>query len=94
MNMINWNFISGTRNDAGGVRSALAVIRVSGPKCGEVLSKVGGFGLSKGSSAEWKLPEERKAILRKLRDPVTSEVLDKGILLWFPGIKALMMIMD
>jgi len=55
----------------------LAVIRVSGPNCKNVVGMIGGF--------KNEMPLERKAVLRKLKDPVTADVLDKGILLWFPG---------
>ena len=30
----------------------------------------------------------RKAILRKLVDPVSEEMLDNGLILWFPGPKS------
>lgn len=42
--------------------------------------KVGG-GRGKGS----RMPEERKAILRRIIHPKTGEVLDEGIVIYFPG---------
>ncbi len=32
-----------------------------------------------------KLPEPRRAALRRLRDPATASVLDDALVLWFPG---------
>lgn len=29
--------------------------------------------------------EPRKALLKKILDPETKEVIDKGLCLWFPG---------
>lgn len=31
--------------------------------------------------------EQRKAYLRKIRDPETGEIIDKGLCLWFPGMQ-------
>ncbi|ODN03538.1 tRNA modification GTPase GTPBP3, mitochondrial [Orchesella cincta] len=66
----------------GGIRCALGVIRVSGPNTRQVLHKVGRF------SSERKLPEPRKAVLKKLYDPMSDKVIDHGIVLWFPGPKS------
>ncbi|PWS38561.1 tRNA uridine-5-carboxymethylaminomethyl(34) synthesis GTPase MnmE [Falsiroseomonas bella] len=57
---------------AGG--AAIAVVRLSGPRTGDVLRKLTGA-----------LPQARLASLRALRDPQTEEVLDRALLLWFPG---------
>jgi len=54
--------------------AAIAVVRVSGPRAGEALTALGG-----------KLPEPRKAALRRLRHPQTKAVLDEVLVLWFPG---------
>ena len=54
--------------------AAIAVVRVSGPRAGEALTALGG-----------KLPEPRKAVLRRLRHPRTKAVLDEALALWFPG---------
>jgi tRNA modification GTPase len=56
-------------------RSALAVLRVTGPRAAE---------------AAWALtgkapPEPRRAALRRLRDPAKGEIVDEALLLWFPG---------
>jgi tRNA modification GTPase len=54
--------------------AAIAVVRVSGPRAGDALTALGG-----------KLPEPRKAALRRLRHPQTKAVLDEALALWFPG---------
>jgi len=58
-------------------RSALAVIRVTGPKA---LSAVQAFCPSLNS-----LPTPRSATLRTIRDPRTGEELDQGLVLTFQG---------
>ena len=54
-------------------RSAVAVIRLSGPKAGEALQALAG-----------RLPSPRKASLRRLRAS-GGELLDQAIALWMPG---------
>jgi tRNA modification GTPase len=54
-------------------RAAVAVVRVSGPRAGEALSRLAG-----GS------PRPRRAALRTLRDEA-GEPLDDALTLWFPG---------
>lgn len=56
-------------------RSAIAVIRVSGPRAGEALAAL----------APKTRPQPRVAILAKLRDPVTGEAIDDALALWFPA---------
>ncbi|XP_014249731.1 tRNA modification GTPase GTPBP3, mitochondrial [Cimex lectularius] len=58
-------------------KSGVAVIRVSGPEAKTAAEKLGGS-----------LPKPRYASLRKFRHPLTNDVLDNGILLWFPGPKS------
>src|SRR5438874_999860 len=53
--------------------AAIAVVRVSGPQARATLE------------ALCKLPEPRRAALRRLRDPATRAVLDEALVLWFPG---------
>ncbi|WP_439816648.1 tRNA uridine-5-carboxymethylaminomethyl(34) synthesis GTPase MnmE [Zavarzinia sp. CC-PAN008] len=55
-------------------RSGIAVIRVSGPQALEIAHRLGGAR-----------PLPRHASLRPLRDPVTGEVIDRGLVLAFPG---------
>ncbi|KAK9506562.1 hypothetical protein O3M35_008469 [Rhynocoris fuscipes] len=60
-------------------KCGVAVVRVSGPDAANVFKKFSGYKL---------LPEARKANLRRIRDPLTNEVLDQGLVLWFPGPKS------
>jgi tRNA modification GTPase len=56
-------------------RAALAVIRISGPAAGDVCRRLTG-----GAP-----PLPRRATLARLCDPRTAEVLDRGIVFWFPA---------
>ncbi|WP_435085932.1 tRNA uridine-5-carboxymethylaminomethyl(34) synthesis GTPase MnmE [Candidatus Pelagibacter bacterium nBUS_33] len=55
--------------------SGIAVIRISGPDTSKVL------GLMTGKE----VPAPRVASLRKINKIDTSELIDEGIILWFPG---------
>uniref|UniRef100_A0A8C5HRQ8 TrmE-type G domain-containing protein n=1 Tax=Gouania willdenowi TaxID=441366 RepID=A0A8C5HRQ8_GOUWI len=59
-------------------RCGVAVVRVSGPASPTALSCMAGFrrGL---------MPPPRTAVLRSITDPHSNEVLDRGLVLWFPG---------
>jgi tRNA modification GTPase len=60
-----------------GVATGVAVIRVSGASA---------FDITRGMLTSPSLfPEPRVAALRRLRDPVTNEVLDQALVLAFPG---------
>ncbi len=50
------------------------MLRLSGPEAGRALTALTG-----------PLPEARRAALRAVRDPVSGELLDRGLALWFPG---------
>jgi tRNA modification GTPase len=54
--------------------AAIAVVRVSGPRAGVALEKLIG-----------RLPEPRKAVLARVRDPVSGEIIDEALALWFPA---------
>jgi tRNA modification GTPase len=56
-------------------RSAIAVIRLSGPACADVCRR-----LTKRPP-----PAPRRAALRRLHDPASGEAIDQGLVLWFPG---------
>ncbi|XP_049791568.1 tRNA modification GTPase GTPBP3, mitochondrial isoform X2 [Schistocerca nitens] len=56
-------------------KCGVAVVRVSGPKAKEVCHKMAGLSD----------PKPRLATLRKIWDPVTKEMLDRGLVIWFPG---------
>jgi tRNA modification GTPase len=58
-------------------RAGVAVIRISGPRAGEVLERMAGGR-----------PGPRVAMLRAVRDPQSGEVLDGGLVLWFPAPKS------
>ncbi|MFZ8493753.1 tRNA uridine-5-carboxymethylaminomethyl(34) synthesis GTPase MnmE, partial [Staphylococcus aureus] len=53
--------------------SAIALVRISGPQAGSVLSALAG-----------KLPPPRQASRRMLRES-TGEPIDDAVVLWFPG---------
>ena len=55
--------------------SGIAVIRISGKETAEVIKILTGKPI----------PEPRVATLRKINKINTSELLDEGIILWFPG---------
>ncbi|XP_011307227.1 tRNA modification GTPase GTPBP3, mitochondrial isoform X3 [Fopius arisanus] len=56
-------------------KCGVAVVRVSGSAAIEALRKM----------TNLTNPEPRRAFLRKIFDPVTRDVIDKGLCLWFPG---------
>jgi tRNA modification GTPase len=56
-------------------RAAIAVVRVSGPAAGAALELL----------RRRPLPEPRRAAYARLKAPATGEVLDDGLVLWFPG---------
>lgn len=58
-------------------KCGVSVIRVSGPHTREALRNILGSG---GESLK-----ERYAHLRSLYHPKTKEMIDKGLVLWFPG---------
>ena len=55
--------------------SGIAVIRVSGPKTKKVLKNM----------TFLPIPSPKVASIRKFINPETKELIDQGILLWFPG---------
>lgn len=54
--------------------AAIAVVRISGPRAQSGLVALMG-----------RLPQPRRATLARLRDPVTQEIIDEALGLWFPG---------
>jgi tRNA modification GTPase len=59
-------------------RAGVAVIRISGRAAGTALKALAG-----------PLPPPRHASLRKLRDPRTGDLLDRGLVVWLPGPQSL-----
>ncbi len=55
--------------------SGVAVVRISGPDSSNVLK----------SLTKHELPPPRVATLRKINNINTSELIDEGLILWFPG---------
>lgn len=60
---------------SGAGRAGVAVVRVSGPNAREALLSLAGAPL----------PEGRRSVLRRLREPRSGEEIDRGLLLWLPG---------
>ena len=59
---------------SGRLPAAIAVVRISGAATRAALETLVA-----------KVPEPRRAALRKLRHPKTKDVLDEALVLWFPG---------
>ncbi|XP_072295334.1 tRNA modification GTPase GTPBP3, mitochondrial [Eucyclogobius newberryi] len=59
-------------------RCGVAVVRVSGPASLAALRVMAGLGHGPP-------PPPRTALLRSITDPGATEVLDRGLVLWFPG---------
>jgi tRNA modification GTPase len=59
----------------GSSKSGIAIIRISGKGVKEILSKITSINL----------PKPRLATLCEIKDPVTNQLVDKGLLIWFPG---------
>ncbi|MDM7955845.1 tRNA uridine-5-carboxymethylaminomethyl(34) synthesis GTPase MnmE [Blastomonas sp.] len=59
---------------SGAPPAALAIIRISGPGAGNALAALSGG-----------LPSPRHAVLRSLQDPDDGGLLDRALVLWFPG---------
>jgi len=55
--------------------AGIAVIRISGTKTSDIIKLL----------TNEILPEPRMAVLRKINNINTSELIDEGIILWFPG---------
>jgi len=55
--------------------SGIAIIRISGEETSKIIKVLTGK----------KLPDPRVATLRKINKINTSELIDEGLILWFPG---------
>lgn len=58
-------------------KAGIAIVRVSGPQARTVLRTM--------TPASSPIPKARLAVTRRLQCPQTSDLLDKGMVLWFPG---------
>jgi tRNA modification GTPase len=54
--------------------AAIAVVRISGSRAGAALEALAG-----------RMPEPRRAMFARVRDPQSGEPLDEALALWFPG---------
>lgn len=77
--------------------SPLVVVRLSGDRCAQVVKKITGFSLScdvDGKVSEHvpqptsKVVKPRRATILGIRNPETDEIIDRGIILWFPSPKS------
>ena len=59
---------------SGQAPAAIAVIRISGKNAGTALQAICG-----------EIPPIRRPVLRHLRDPTSGAILDRSLVLWFPG---------
>ena len=59
---------------SGAGRAGVAVVRLSGPAAGSALTALTGC----------RLPPPRRATVARLRDPQSGDLLDRGLVLWFP----------
>ncbi|MBC8037843.1 MAG: tRNA uridine-5-carboxymethylaminomethyl(34) synthesis GTPase MnmE, partial [Rhizobiales bacterium] len=59
---------------SGAGKAGIAVVRVSGPHAGKAMTALTGS-----------LPASRRAVVRKLGDPATGDLLDQAVVLWLPG---------
>ena len=55
--------------------SGVAIIRISGPEASNIIKSLTGK----------EIPQPRMATLRKINNINTSELIDEGIIIWFPG---------
>ena len=55
--------------------SGVAIVRISGPEASNVIESLTGK----------EVPKPRMATLRKINNINTSELIDEGIIIWFPG---------
>ena len=55
--------------------SGVAIVRISGPEASNVIKLL----------TKSKIPVPRMATLRKINNINTSELIDEGIIIWFPG---------
>ena len=60
---------------SGSPPAGVAVLRISGPAAGPLLMSLTGQSL----------PPARKMVLRTIADPTSGELLDRGLVVWFPG---------
>ena len=57
--------------------AAIAVVRISGPRAAAAMKALIG-----------KVPEPRRAVLARARDPQSGEIIDEALALFFPARRA------
>ncbi|XP_068156026.1 tRNA modification GTPase GTPBP3, mitochondrial [Drosophila tropicalis] len=67
---------------SGHVKCGVSVIRLSGPRTKQALRAIIASGSENGFEFE---PKPRQAYLKSFYHPVSKEMIDRGLLLWFPG---------
>lgn len=68
--------------------AGVAVIRISGSSAASVLETITAAPTSPGEVVSRKsgvLPPSRRAVVRRLYDPGTGDLLDEAMVLWMPG---------
>jgi len=60
---------------SGAGRAGVAVVRISGGASCDLIRSLTGTDV----------PKPRQAVLRRLIDPRTADIIDEGLLIWFPG---------
>ncbi|GAA6052205.1 tRNA modification GTPase MSS1, mitochondrial [Rhodotorula toruloides] len=73
----------------GNGKSAISILRISGDDALEVWRRMTVSARGARRTKPAKDPPERRAVLRKIVHPETSEVLDEGVVLYFPAHSAL-----
>ena len=67
-------------------KSGVAVVRISGPSSQYCLEKLAAKpSATATATASLFVPKPREATLKALYSPVTDDVLDQSLILWFPG---------
>ncbi len=61
---------------SGAGRAGLAVLRISGPAAATTFERLSGRS---------EMPRPRQATLATLRCPESGEILDRGLVIWFPA---------
>ncbi|MFQ5535217.1 MAG: tRNA uridine-5-carboxymethylaminomethyl(34) synthesis GTPase MnmE [Sphingomonadales bacterium] len=62
-------------------KAGIAVVRVSGAGAAEAVRRL----IRREADVETRFPSPRQAVMRAFVDPETGEVIDRGVVLWFPA---------
>ncbi|RUS15961.1 tRNA modification GTPase GTPBP3, mitochondrial-like protein [Endogone sp. FLAS-F59071] len=61
-------------------KAGVAIIRISGPRSSQVITK-----MARAKEGGTHLPNPRYAVFRRILHPISGDLLDRGLILWFPG---------